>query len=419
MEPERNRQRERQPDTKKGEGQTGRRGVRLGTLFGVGLEADWSVLIIFFLVLGSLGMGVLPQWHPQWTSPLIWGVALAAATLFFLSVLAHELSHALMARAFGVKIQRITLFLFGGMAHMEEESRTPSAELFIALAGPLMSFFIGGVATILGMLTASVGTATMTSSPQQAVMALGPVSTLLLWLGPINFLLGAFNLVPGFPLDGGRVLRALLWLATGSLKKATRWAAGAGQVFAWMLMGMGVAMALGLRVPFFGQGLVNGLWLLLIGWFLNSAARTGWEQFVMLRALKDVSVADVMRTSAEAVQPDVRVDVLVRERMMASDQHAYPVTPGDDPERVLGTVSIDDVRRVPRDEWARTSVSAIMTPADQMPQLEPDDAASDALNQLARRDLSVLPVVEKGRLRGVVRLRDIMRWLALSGEVRR
>lgn len=394
------------------------RGLRLGRVAGIDVVVDWSILVIFLLVLTSLALGVLPQWHPLWSPALIWGVAAASATLFFASILAHELSHALAGRAFGVEIRSITLFLFGGMAHMEQESRSPRAELLIALAGPAASAAIGAAAIFAGALLASPDLPTgQALDPGRVASSLGPGATLLLWLGPINLMLAAFNLVPGFPLDGGRVLRAIIWWATGSLDRATRWATTLGQAFAWVLMGSGVAMALGLRVPFFGTGLVGGLWLLLIGWFLNSAARMSFEQFAMMRALENVSVSDLMRSRIDTVTPDLPVDVLVREHILHTDQRAFPVTQRVDDDTIAGLVTLDDVRKVGPGDWATTSVSAIMTPADRLLTTEPGARAKEAFARLARHGVDQIPVVEEGHLRGVVRRQDILKWLALRADV--
>ncbi len=385
-------------------------GMRLGRVAGIDIVIDWSILVIFFLVALTLGMSAFPQWHPDWSPLLTWTVALAAAILFFGSVLAHELSHALTARAFGVQVERITLFIFGGMAQMRGENRSPGAEFLVAVVGPLTSFVIGGVAVTIGVLISAVATMSPGAEPSQVIASLGPVATLLLWLGPINLFLGAFNLVPGFPLDGGRVLRALIWWATGDMEVATRWAARVGQIFALILIGMGLAMTFGVRIPPFGAGLLNGLWLILIGWFLNTAARSSYQQFMLLSSLQDVPVAEVMRSRVDTVSPDTTVDVLVRDHIMTSDQQAFPVTSEGS---ILGLVALEDVRRVPHEAWPRTRVNEVMTGADQLTLMNPDDEAKDALGQLAQRDVGQIPVVEDGHLLGVVRRQDIVKWLGL------
>lgn len=187
------------------DGVSNRPGLGLGSMFGVEIRADWSLLIIFALILFNLGAGVFPSWHPDWSLALCWGLAFAAATLFFASVLAHELSHAVVGRAQGISIRRITLFLFGGAAHLESEPPSPKAEFLMAIVGPVMSLVIGFGATALGVAMAGQGVwpTTAVEQPTQVFSDLAPVPTLLLWLGPINVLLAVFNVLPGFPLEVG------------------------------------------------------------------------------------------------------------------------------------------------------------------------------------------------------------------------
>jgi Zn-dependent protease len=252
-------------------------GFHLMRVAGVDVFLDWSLAIIFFLITASLGSGLFPAWHPEWSAATSWVTAAAAAVLFLASVLVHEMSHALVGRARGMEIRRITLFIFGGMAHLEEDAREWRTEFYMALVGPVTSLAIGFLCIWLGSLGVGEVTARM-DQPAEMLAGLGPWTTLLLWLGPVNIVLGLFNLVPGFPLDGGRVMRAAIWGATGDLHKATRWASNGGRAFAWFLIAAGVAMILGVRVPFFGTGFVGGLWLALIGWFLHNAAIMSYRQ---------------------------------------------------------------------------------------------------------------------------------------------
>ena len=378
-------------------------GIRLGRAFGVELVADWSLLIIFALVLFQLGAGVLPGWHPQWGEGLVWLVAFAAAVLFFASILLHELSHALVARHYGIPVRRITLFLFGGMAHMEREPGSPKAELLMAAVGPLVSLVIGLGSIALGGMLAGPALERFAEEPELAYASLGPGATLLLWLGPVNVVLAIFNMVPGFPLDGGRVLRAILWWVTGDLLRATRWASGAGRLFGLTLIAFGVW-------SIFRGAFLGGLWLALIGWFLSSAARMGYQQVVMREALEGVSVARLMRTSFEVVTPTTRVDELVYEHVMRTDQQAFPVLEGG---RVVGIVAMHDVRRLRPEAWAGARVAEIMTPASQLVTIEPDASAAAALEALARHDVDQVPAVRGGELFGMVRRQDLVKWLAL------
>lgn len=379
-------------------------GIPLGSVGGVRIVADWSLLLIFALVTFQLGAGALPAWHPDWGTGLRWALALAAAVLFFASIVLHELSHALVARMNGIPVHRITLFLFGGMAHMEGEPPSPKAELLMAAVGPLVSLALGVGATALGLALAGPSLELMARAPELAYSTLGPIPTLLLWLGPVNVVLALFNLVPGFPLDGGRVLRALLWGATGDLRKATRWASAAGRFFGLTLVALGVFSLLGGNV---GQG----IWLVLIGWFLSSAARAGYQQVVVREALDGVPVSLVMRARVGAVHPALPVDRLVYDYIMTTDQQGFPVVEGD---RLVGLVAMEDVRRVPRDEWAQHTVREIMTPGERLVTIDESEPASHALERLARHDVEQVPVVHDGRLIGLVRRQDLMKWLAMN-----
>jgi len=236
-------------------------GLHLGKLFGVQVTLDLSLLLVFGLVLLNLGGGLLPAWHPAWSPELRWAVALAAALLFFASILLHELSHALVGRALGTRVSGITLFMFGGMAQLEREPERAAAEFWMAIVGPATSIALGVVATLLGTWLGGREVAALTEHPQAALQAFGPLATLLVWLGPLNIVLGLFNLLPGFPLDGGRALRALLWWLTGDLRRATRYATFLGLALGWSLTALGLFTAFGFHVLFFGRGFVQGLWL--------------------------------------------------------------------------------------------------------------------------------------------------------------
>ncbi len=384
-------------------------GIRLGRVFGVDLYADWSLALIFALITVNLGGGLFPRAHPEWSPLLSWGLALVAAASFFASIALHELSHAVVGRRNGIPVRRITLFIFGGMAHMEREPPSPKSEFLMAAVGPAVSLAIGAASLVAGMALSREAIATHADDPVALVHALGPLPTLLVWLGPTNITLGLFNLVPGFPLDGGRVLRAALWWITGDLRAATRWAAGAGQAVAWVLMAAGASTLFGFRVPVLGGGGAGrGLWLILIGWFLNNAARASERQLQVRLALEHVPVREVMRARVDTVAPEVSLAEFVRDVIMNSDQHEFPVVTGGD---IVGLVRMDDVRRVGRDRWNMLSVADVMTPVSELRTLRPDDEALDALRELADREQ--VPVVDGRHLVGVARRQDIMKWLSL------
>lgn len=385
-----------------------RGGVRLGRIAGIEIIGDWSLLVIFSIIAFGLATGVFPGWHPEWGAGLAWATAFGAAVLFFASLLVHELSHALVGRLAGMQVRRITLFMFGGIAHLESEPRSWGGELVMAAVGPLTSFVLGVLFLLAGMAAGPI--ALDPENPGEALAALSPLATLLFWLGSVNLLLAVFNLVPGFPLDGGRVLRALLWGATGNLRKATRWASRAGQLFAWLLMGTGALMLFGVVVPVLGGGPIGGLWLMFIGWFLNNAAVMGYRQLVVTQTLEDVPVARVMQTRLARVDPDLPVRQLAEERMMASGQRVLPVERGGE---FLGLVSLSDLQKSEPRAWERMTAREIMTPVARLACIGPGEEASEALAELGRRGVNQLPVVQDGKLLGLVRREDILKWLSL------
>lgn len=390
----------------------GARGLPLATIAGTEIRVDWSLWFVFALVAIDLGAGLFPQWHPEWGPALSWAVALSAATLFFGSVLAHELAHALVGRLNGISVPRITLFMFGGMAHMEGEPSSPRAELAMAAVGPAVSLVIGIAATAIALLLepGNVNAAlTANGGVLVPVSRLGVAGTILLWLGPINVLLAIFNLLPGFPLDGGRVLRAVLWSAFGDRRKATRWAAVGGEGVSWLLIGSGIAMAFGFDLPFLGSGLLSGLWLILIGWFLSHAARSEAHQQAVRDALAGLRVGNLMRTSVASVPPGMRVADLVQKYFLGSDQEVFPVVQSG---TLVGVVGMANLRGLP--DVADVEVGNIMTPATRVMTMAPEELVTEALALMNREHVNQVPVVVDGHVRGLVRQRDVWKWLALQ-----
>ena len=386
-------------------------GWSLGRPFGVQIVADYSLLLIFGLITVSLATGVLPRWHPGWEGWLRWMVALAAGIAFIASIALHELSHALVAIAHGMKVRGIRLFMLGGVAQIEQEPPSAKVEFRMAIVGPLASLVIALASAWLGGALASMRAEALTGNPELYLASAGPLATVLLWLAPLNFALAIFNLIPGFPLDGGRVLRAALWAITDDLYKATRIAARVGQGFALLLISLGVFMLFGFVVPALGGGAVNGLWLCLIGWFLHSAAARSYEQILLRQALDDVPLREVMRSRVDTVSPETSVAVFVREYVMNSDDTAFPVVTDG---AVVGLIQLTNVRSVPRDRWDETAVRDIMVPARELHLMAPQDHAIDALKHLVEHD--PIPVVDHGKLVGVARRDDIIKWMALNAS---
>ena len=383
-------------------------GLRIGRIFGIDIRIDRSWFLIFFLVVWSLAM-VFGGSHPEWSTGLRWSTAVIAAILFFASVLGHELAHSLVARAQGISIHGITLFLFGGVSNIGRDPDSPRGEFVMAIVGPITSFVLGGLFMWLAALSAGPLTE-IVADPTAAISRLHALSMLLMWLGSINVLLGFFNLMPGFPLDGGRVLRAILWAATDNLLRATRWASWAGQGVAWLMIVTGIAMVFGMRIPFFGRGLVSGLWVAFIGWFSNGASVQSYRQVVMQDALQAVPVARMMRSSPPTVPAKASVASLVHDHVMGTGHRAFPVL---DDGRLAGLVTLEDVRAVSRETWDSTAVREIMTPFGDLVVATPEEEAAEAMKKLMGRDVAQLPVLRDGKLAGLLHRGDIVNWLAL------
>lgn len=363
-------------------------GWKVGRLAGIELAIHPSLLVIAFIVTLSLAFQLTAQF-PRWPDAVHWTLAALTAALFFASVLAHELSHAIVARRYGLKVDGITLFIFGGVTSIEEDSRTPGQEALIAVAGPLTSIGIGGVLLAVNFVIAQ---------PQ--------IGAVLGWLGFINVMLGLFNLIPGFPMDGGRVLRAILWRLGGDRLRATRNAAHVGRVFAYVLIGFGVFVALQSR-----GSLVGGLWLSLIGWFLSNAAEATLQQTGVERSLLGVRVRDAMEAEPPSVSPNELVSELVNERMLRGAERSYLVRHDDG--GLAGLVTLGDVRRLPRDQWAGARVTDIMTRFTDLATIGPEVPLVDALRTLQDREVAQLPVVEDDSRKpvGLVTRQGILRVL--------
>jgi Zn-dependent protease/CBS domain-containing protein len=344
-------------------------GWKVGRLAGIDISIHPSWLVIAFLITYSLAESQFPRQFRGWTDTQYWVVGVATAALFFVSVLAHELSHAIVAQRVGLKVEGITLFIFGGATTIDADSRTPREEALIALAGPAASLLLGGLMIVIGIFV---------TQPQ--------LGALVSWLGFVNVALGIFNLIPGFPMDGGRVLRALLWRVRGDRLTATRNAAWVGRLFAYVLVGIGVFIAL---QP---GGIFSGLWLAVIGWFLSNAAEATLMQAGVERSLRGVRVRDAMDPNPPAISPNETVAGLVNERMLRGEERSYLVKHDDG--GLAGIVTLKDVRRLSRDDWPIARVTDVMTRFGDLATIGPDAPMSEALRLIQERVVAQLPVVE-------------------------
>lgn len=401
-------QRHRKPVQGIGLGAVRRRSLLLCRLAGIEIRLDISVLIIFALIVFSLGSGVLPQWHPEWSTALLWATATVSGIVFFLSLLAHELSHALMSRRFGIPVPRITLFLFGGMAECEREPDRPLAEFLVAIVGPLMSLFIA--LTCINLAFWLVGDAeviaTLNAGDIGAMSAFGAGATALLWVGMVNMILAVFNMIPGFPMDGGRVFRAAIWAATGDLLKATRWASNLGRYFGWTLMFMGIFSLLR------GEGL-GGIWWILIGWFISNLAEMSYRQQVIDSELRDRQVSDLMRTHIESVDADIPLDEFVDQYLLRSTQEVWPVLGNNE---LMGMTSLARVAGLTSEQRMGKTVRDVALPVASVVSLTPEESARDALRQLARAGDEALPVISMGQVVGLLKHSDVIKWMNLSSH---
>ncbi len=360
--------------------------LRLGKIAGIDIYAHLSWFVILVLLTWSLASGWFAQLFPGWATSTYWIVAFISALLLFGCVLVHELAHALVAQASGLTVRNITLFIFGGVAHVEEDMKRPGVEFRVAIAGPIASFLLAGVAFLLVL--------PLRGSGASAEAALD-------YLAVANFLLGAFNLLPGFPLDGGRVLRSIIWKATGNFKKATRIASSVGQAFAYVFILLGI-------IGFFTGNFFNGLWVVFIGWFLLSAAQTASTQVELQSALQGVSVGQVMDPRPFVVPANISVQKLVDRYFLPLGLHSAPVTQG---EYLAGLITLSDIARVARERWSYTPVGHVMRGLQQVYVATPEQPLQEVFQMMGAQSINQVPVVEDGRLVGLLSREAIIRYL--------
>ena len=366
--------------------------VRVARLFGIDINIHFSWILIFFLVVLNLADS-FPQQFPQWSDQKGLVVAAITAFLFFGSVLGHELAHSLVARRFQMSVSSITLFLLGGVANLRKEPPSAKAEFFMAAAGPGTSVVIGAIA--LGVASLIDPRALSNAEAVQAVAS---------YLGTVNLYLAAFNMIPGFPLDGGRVLRSIIWAITGDRAKATTIAARGGQV---------VALAFGAFVVYEVIVLheVSGLWLGLIAYFLWNAASASLQQERITTVVGGARVGPLMTTDFRSTTPGVMVGEVIRDLVLPMNLRAIPVVSGD---RFIGLVTIGDLRKVDQSRWAETPVEAVMTPVADLPTVSPDDPLATSLDRFGTTELPLLPVIKDGRLVGVLYRESVIGYVRMQ-----
>jgi len=360
----------------------------LGRIFGIQFRIHYSWFIIFVLITVSLSWQYFPYTYPEWSSPTYWLTGIATSLLFFASVVAHELAHSLVGRANGIPMRSITLFLFGGVAHMAREASRHGAEFRMALAGPLASLVIGGLFFLLYILLQDVNE---------------PIAALSSWLARINAVLALFNLIPGFPLDGGRVFRSLLWRFTGNYQRATRIAVEVGRGVGYLFIAAGVIL-----IVIYPGNWFNGLWLAFIGVFLSYMATASYRQAQWQSTLQGIRVADVMTTTCPVIYPDMTISQVVQGYIFTSGHRCFLVTDGGE---LRGILTLRNIKSVDQKEWHATSVGDAMTPAERLKVTRPDEEVLSVIEQMEEHGISQMPVVSEGRITGLIDRDDVLRLL--------
>ena len=359
--------------------------VKLGRIAGISIGLHYSWFIIALLIALSLAQHFRDV-TPQWSSTVVWAAAVVTSVLFFAALLLHELAHSLLAKARGLRVRAITLFALGGVSQIESEASDAKSEFWIAIAGPITSVVIGLVV---------LGTARLAGWAPGAEPAI-PVIAVLVWLGYINIMLAAFNMIPGYPLDGGRVLRAVIWWIIGDADRSTRLSAQAGQAVAFMLILLGL-------FRFFVGANFGGLWLAFIGWFLLDAARASYVQVELIAGLRGRRVADIMDRDCSTVESHLSLQDFVDEYLLRSGRRCFVV--------------VHEVKSVDREVWSQTSVQSVMRPLGQLHTVAPDTPAIQALELMSREDINQLPVISDGRLEGVFSRSHVLRFLRTHAEL--
>ena len=367
--------------------------IKLGRLFGVDVGVHWSWFFILFIVTSSFATGILDHFYPGWSDTQRWVAGALVAGVFFLSVLAHELSHAVVSNRLGLPVRTITLFVFGGVANLTKEPERAGDEFKIAIVGPATSLALGALFALGWLIIDPFNDGIAGISANLAL---------------INASLAVFNMLPGFPLDGGRVFRSIVWSRNKDRLRATRWASRAGEWIAYGVMGIGVAQFIFWRD-------LGGLWFLFVGFFLRNAATGSYEQLVLETTLSGIRVRDVMRAEVERVAPDMSVEQLVEEGVLRHHARCFAVMAAGD---FAGLMTLTDVRRIPREEWATTSVYRAMTPATRLHTVRPSDDLTSVLQAMAEHDVNQLPVVEGRDLVGMLDRGDVMRYIQVKRDLR-
>jgi Zn-dependent protease/CBS domain-containing protein len=372
--------------------------IKLGRIFGIDIGLHYSWLIIATLITLSLS-GHFKTTNPQWSDAAVWLTALVTAVLFFTTILVHELSHSIVARLHGLQVRSIVLFALGGVSQIEKDSPNARTEFWIGIAGPIASVVIG----ILCLGSALSFGWTPEGNPATPVLAV------LVWLGYINLLLAGFNMVPGFPLDGGRVLRGIIWWITGVRSRATQIAAQVGEFVSYAFIIMGL-------IRFFGGAGLGGLWISFIGWFLLDASRASQAQITMTEALQGIQVGDVMSRDFATVDSRSNIRDFANEQLLRSGRRCFIVMENG---RISGLITPQEVRNIPHAQWPYKTVDDAMRPLDQIRTITIDTPVIKALEIMGSDDINQLPVMLNGTLQGIITRSHILQLIQTRAELGR
>ncbi len=370
------------------------KGFRLFRVFGIQITLNYTWFIVFGLIAWSLASGYFPFRYPELSRFDHWAMGFMGALFLFLSVLVHEVTHSYIAKKEGIEVKEITLFIFGGVSQLSKEPEDPRKEFRVAIGGPFSSLILALFFWALSKATSQVPNLLLFTG-------------LLGYLAFINLSLAVFNLIPGFPLDGGRVLRAIYWKKSGSLKKATQIASDTGK---WV--GVGIIL-LGLFLILSGN-LIGGFWFVIIGIFLRSAAEGSYQQVIMKSVLQGVKVKELMSRTVTSVVPSLAIHRLVEDYFLTHQHVTYPVTEG---QRIVGIITLKGVKEIPREQWMDKTVRDVMIPIREEIVLDPEGEAVEALQKMIRTGEGRLPVVKDGEVVGMITRRDILNLLEIRTDL--
>lgn len=375
--------------------------LKVGRFAGIEIGIHYTWLFAFVLFAWLFAQGTFPAVFPDWSTAEYWVSGIVVSVMIFISVLIHELSHSLMAIKRGMKVSSIVFFIFGGVSNIENEPDKAWDEFIMAVVGPLSSVVLGGIFLGIYYLIA----------PTSEIVT--PVIGVIFYLGVINLLLAAFNIIPGFPLDGGRVFRSIIWGITKNLSLATLVAGNVGRLIGWAMILLGIALILGIDVWIFQGSLIGGIWMIFIGWFLSSTADNAMREQATYQQLTGVRVKDVMDRYPECVTPNATVDRIVQDSFIQRGRRALPIC---NESGLLGIVTLADIRKLPQDQWANTTVEAVMTRSP-LDAVDENESLNAALRAMAQKDLNQVPVMGDGQMVGLLSRADVIRYLQTRREL--